>query len=279
VTDDYFKALRIPVLRGRGFSPRDTAASPPTALINETLARTWYTSGNALRDHLIIGRFRGHEYLKDASREIVGIVADTKTDLKDESRPTVFVPLAQAQSLPTGSLTWVIRFRGSSVNTADLRRAAASVDPEQRIRQFRTMDDVVSNSTAGSRFNTLLFSIFGFGALVLAAIGVYGLISFLVGQRRHEIGTRMALGAARADILGLFLRQGTTLTFLGLGLGLIGAYAAAHFMSGLLFGVHGHDALAFSLAPLALLLAALLAILFPAWRAAHTDPMLALRYE
>jgi ABC-type antimicrobial peptide transport system permease subunit len=114
---------------------------------------------------------------------------------------------------------------------------------------------------------------------VLAAIGVYGLISFLVGQRRHEIGTRMALGAARADILGLFLRQGTTLTFLGLGLGLIGAYAAAHFMSGLLFGVHGHDALAFSLAPLALLLAALLAILFPAWRAAHTDPMLALRYE
>ncbi len=279
VTDNYFKALRVSVLRGRGFSPRDTAASPPIALINETLARTWYSSGNPLGDHLIIGRFRGHEYLKDAPREIIGIVADTKTVLKDESRPTVFVPLAQAQSLPSASLTWIVRFRNSSVNAADLRRAAASVDPEQRIRQFQTMDDIVAKSTADSRFNTLLFSIFGFGALALAAIGVYGLISFLAAQRRHEIGTRMALGAARADILRLFFRQGVTLTASGLGLGLIGAYAAAHFISGLLFGVQGHDALAFSLAPLALLLAALLAILFPAWRAAHTDPILVLRYE
>ena len=249
VTNDYFKALRIPVLRGRGFSPRDTAASPPIALISETLARAWYPTGDALRDHLIIGRFRGHEYLKDAPREIIGIVADTKTDLKDKSRPTVFVPLAQAQSLPSGSLTWIIRFRNSSVSAADLRRAAASVDPEQRLRQFQTMDDIVAKSTADSRFNTLLFSIFGLGALLLAAVGVYGLVSFLVAQRRHEIGTRMALGAVRADILRLFLRQGVTLTALGLGLGLIGAFAAAHFMSGLLFGVQAHDALTFYLAP------------------------------
>jgi predicted permease len=114
VTDDYFKALRIPVLRGRGFSPRDTALSPAIALINETLARTWYPSGNPLGDHLIIGRFRGHEYLKDVPREIVGVVADTKTVLKDKSRPMIFVPLAQAQSLPGASLTWIIRCRNSS---------------------------------------------------------------------------------------------------------------------------------------------------------------------
>jgi putative ABC transport system permease protein len=193
--------------------------------------------------------------------------------------PTVFVPLAQARSLSTAGLTWIIRFRNSLGTASDLRRAAASVDPEQRIRQYQTMDDVVAKSTADSRFNTLLFSLFGFGALVLAAIGVYGLVSFLVAQRRHEIGTRMALGAVRADILRLFLRQGIALTALGLSLGLIGAYSVAHFMTGLLFGVQAHDVLTFCLAPLVLVLTALLATVFPAWRAAETDPMRALRYE
>jgi predicted permease len=279
VTDDYFNALRIPILRGGGFSTRDTAVSPPVAAINETLARTWYSSGNPLGDSLIIGRFRGREYLKDAPREIVGVVANTKTLVKDKAWPTVFVPLAQAESLPSQSLTWIIRFRHSSAAAADLRRAAASVDPEQRIEQFQSMDDIVAKSTADSRFNTLLFSIFGFGALALAAIGVYGLVSFLVAQRRHEIGTRMALGAMRPDILHLFLRQGIALTVLGLVFGLIGAFMATHFMAGLLFGVQAHDALTFFLAPLALLAAASIANLFPAWRAAKTDPMLVLRYE
>ncbi len=279
VTDDYFHALRIPALRGRGFSARDTAVSPPVALINDTLARAWYPSGNPLRDHLIIGRSRGHQYLKDSPREIVGVVADTKTILKDKSWPTVFVPLAQAQSLSAAGVTWIIRFRNSSATAAEVRRAAASIDPEQRIRQFQTMDDVVAKSTADSRFNTLLFSMFGFGALVLAAIGIYGLVSFLVAQRRHEIGTRMALGAMRADIVRQFLRQGFALTILGLSVGLIVSYAAAHFMTGLLFGIQGHDVLTFCLAPLTLLLAALLATVLPAWRAADTDPMLVLRYE
>jgi putative ABC transport system permease protein len=279
VSDDYFNALHIPVLRGRGFSTRDTAVSPPVALINETLARTWYSSGNPLGDRLIIGRFRGHDFLNDAPRDIVGVVADTKTRLKYKPLPTVFVPLVQAQSLSAAGLTFITRFRNSFVTASDLRRAAASVDPEQRIRQFQTMDDIVAKSTADSRFNTVLFSIFGFGALALAAIGVYGLVSFLVAQRRHEIGTRMALGAMRADILRLFLRQGVTLTVVGLGLGLIGAYTATHFMAGLLFGVQAHDAVTFCLAPLALLLATFIAVLFPAWRAAHSDPMLVLRYE
>ena len=141
------------------------------------------------------------------------------------------------------------------------------------------MDDILATSTADSRFNALLFALFGGGALALAVVGVYGLISFLVAQRRYEIGTRMALGAARMDILHLFIRQGLVLTGAGLGLGIIGAYIAARLMSGLLFGVQAHDALTFLLAPVVLLIGALFAVLIPARRASLTDPMIALRYE
>ncbi len=279
VTDDYFQALRITVMRGRTFSEKDTAASPPIALINEALARTWYSGANPLGDHVVLGRYKGHEYLKDNPREIVGVVADTKMSLKQAPRPTVFIPLGQAESLSGNGLTWIIRLRNSQGAAADLRHAAASVDPDQRIRRFQSMEEILANSSADSRFNALLFGIFGAGALLLAAIGVYGLISFLVSQRRHEIGTRMALGATRADVLRLFLSQGMGLTMLGLGLGLIASYVAARFMASLLFEVQAHDALTFLLSSFVLLLAALLAILIPAQRAASTDPMVVLRYE
>lgn len=279
VTDDYFAALGISIRRGRGFLNRDTAASPPIALINEMLARTWYPSTNPFGDHIVIGRYRGREYFADAPREIVGVVADTKTVLKDKSWPTVFIPLAQAPSLSSAGLTWIVRSGRSLTTAVQVRRAVALIDPGQRIRGFETMNGVVARSSADSRFNTLLFSVFGFGALLLAAIGVYGLVSFLAAQRRLEIGTRMALGATRADILRHFLWEGLALIVLGLCLGLIGSYASAHVMTGLLFGVQTHDVLTFCLAPLTLLAAAFLATVFPAWRAADTDPMVVLRCD
>lgn len=279
VTPAYFEAMRIAVRRGRVVSGRDTLVSPPVALINETLARAWYGDANPLGDKVIVGRSRGHEYLKDAPREIVGVVGDTKTILKETPWPTVFVPLSQSESLPTNELTWIVRARSSSASPGDLRRVAASIDPDQRIRHFQSMDEIVSSATADSRFNALLFALFGAGALVLAAVGVHGLISFLVAQRRQEIGARMALGATSNDILKLFLRQGIALTGLGLSIGLVGAYAAARAMAGLLFGVQVHDVFVFTAAPLVLFVTAIVAVLLPARRAAHCDPVVALRYE
>jgi predicted permease len=282
VTPAFFELMGISLRRGRSFH-NDTAASPPVAIVNETVARRWWPQAQALGDRIVIGRFRGRTFMNDAPREVVGIVADTKTSfLRDPPRPTVFIPAAQATEevgLGPGTLAWLVRAEGSAGIAGEIRRAIAEVDSGQRVRRLRTMDAIVASTTATSRFDAWLFGVFAGLALALAAIGVYGLLSFSVAQRRQEIGTRMALGASRAEVLRLVLKQGVGLSVIGLGLGLAGALFLGRWLSSLLYGVRPSDPSTFVAVSLLLLCAGLVASYLPARRATQIEPMEALRYE
>lgn len=278
VTPAYFELMGIPVRRGRSFTEIDGASSLPVAVVNETVARSWWRDGDAIGDRILIGRFEGREFLKDSPREVIGIVGDTKTlTLQEPPRPTIFIPMTQG--LPSPNLAWVIRANDSVGMAEDLRRAVAEIDPGQRVRRLRTMDEIVASMTASSRFNASLFGMFASVAVVLAAIGLYGVLSFLVAQRFQEIGTRMALGAGRSDVLRYFLKQGLVLTATGLGLGLAGALALTGWLASLLYGVQPRDPLSFAAVSLVLFLVGLAASAVPAYRATRIDPIVALRCE
>ncbi len=286
VTPGYFEVMGIPVLRGRAFSDRDASAGPRVIIVNEALARQWWPNGNPLGDRVVVGRFRGRDFaeIKDAPREVVGVVADTKTyDIKEPASPTVFLPAAQVPEGLTGTLgtglTWLLRADLSGGLPAQVRRTIANIDPEQRIVRLQPMQEIVASTTADSRFDAWLLAALAAVALVLTAVGVYGVLAFSVTQRRHEIGTRMALGASRWDILRLVLKQGVALTAIGLGLGLAGALALARSLATLLFGVKPNDPLSFAAVAVLLLAVGLLASYLPARRATKVDPMVALRYE
>ncbi len=278
VTPDYFELMGIPLRQGRTFTGQDEETSLPIAAVNETLARVWWPQDNPIGDHIVIGRFQGHDFGKPIPREVIGIAGDTKTaTLKDAPRPTIYVPMTQADA--PSSLVWIVRTDGSAGLGEELRRAIAAIDPSQRVRQLQSMDALIASTTVTPRFNASLFASFAGVAVVLAAIGVYGLLSFLVAQRRQEIGTRIALGASRGDVLKLFLTQGLALTIVGLAIGLGGALAVTKWLTSLLFGVRPNDPLSFAAVSLLLVLVGLTATWLPARRATKIDPMVALRYE
>jgi putative ABC transport system permease protein len=185
--------------------------------------------------------------------------------------------------MPTGTLTWILRSAPSSAANrdlaADLRHVVTRLDAQQRIQRVRTMEAVVEQTMVAPRFNASLFGIFAGTALLLAVIGIYGVIAFLVNRRAQEIGTRMALGAEPIDVLKIFMRQGLWLTLTGLAIGLVGAYFMSRALAALLFGVKPADPASFAGVSLLLLLVGLLATLIPAWRATRIDPVLTLRRE
>jgi putative ABC transport system permease protein len=279
ITPEYFNVMRIPVCRGRVFTSADISASKPVILVNETLARQWWAQGNPLGDRIIIGRFNGHDLggAPDPPREVVGVVGDTKTVyLKAPPRPTVYIPATQFDNV-TGA--WVVRASVIEGLADRLRKLVAEIDPGQRVQRMQTMEQIVISQTADSRFDAWLFGGFAGLALLLTTVGVYGLLAFSVARRTNEIGIRMALGARRADVLRLILRQGLTLVAIGLVTGLAAAAILTRSLSSLLFGVRPTDPLSYLAVSALLLCISVLASYLPARRAMKVETTVALRCE
>jgi putative ABC transport system permease protein len=271
ITGDYFRALQIPLLSGRTFEPRDNADGPKVVIINETIAKRHFGSPTAA-----IGKRLSIWHDEKFMREIVGVVGDTKTSsLTGEGGMQIYVPHAQDSGWNFMGL--VIRTAGDAAAFAPtLRREVQAIDNDQPIYNVRTMDDVVANSLGTRRVSMQLFAVFAGAALLLAAVGIYGVMAYSVTQRTQEIGIRMALGAQKSDVLALVIRQGMMLTVIGVVVGLMGAFALTRLLANLLFGVAATDPLTFVAIPLLLLFVALVACYLPARRAARLDPTIAL---
>jgi ABC-type antimicrobial peptide transport system permease subunit len=212
------------------------------------------------------------------SREVIGVVGSTKImRLQAAPGPTVFVPMTPA--FGSSSLAWVLKTDGRRDLAEQIRAAVSAIDPGQRITRLRMMDDIVASASATPRFNAALFGIFAGVALTLTIVGLYGVLSFLVAQSRREIGTRMALGASRAHVLRGIVRQGLSLTAIGLSFGLAAASAVARWLSALLFGVQPHDPASFVGVAVLVLVIGAAASYIPARRAATIDPLIAMRAE
>jgi putative ABC transport system permease protein len=278
ITPAYFEVMRIPIRKGRAFVATDTESATPVILVNETLARQWWPGADPLGDRVVIGRFQGRDFGTPTPRQVVGVVADVKTGfLKEPARPTVYVPSAQDPG--SGSVTWVLRADLSPGLAGEIRHAISELDSRQRVLNIRSMEDVVASATASSRFDAWLFGFLAGLAVLLTAIGLYGLLAFSVARRTGEIGTRMALGASRAAVLKLVLKEGAGLIALGLAIGLAGALAVTRTLATLLYGVRPTDPVTFAMVAVLLLAVGLLASYIPARRATKVDPMVALRYE
>src|ERR1044071_4684217 len=278
ITGDYFRALQIPLLSGRTFEPRDNADGPKVVIINETTAKRHFGSPTAAigKRLSIWAAFRGHRRDEKFMREIVGVVGDTKTgSLTGEGGMQIYVP--HAQDSQWNFMGLVIRTAGDPAAFATtLRHEVQALEKDQPIYNVRTMDDVVMNSLGTLRVSLQLFAVFGIAALLLAAIGIYGVMAYTVTQRTQEIGIRMALGAQRSDVLGLVVRQGMTLAAIGVVVGLAGAFSLTRLMASLLFNVRPDDPMTYLAISLLLIVVAFLACYLPARRAAKLDPVIAL---
>ncbi len=273
VSPDYLRTMGIPLIKGRIFTERETKESPRVLVVNETFARKFFPNEEALGQHIDLS------ISDDMKGEIVGIVGDVKHYRLDrEPNPECYVSYLQ---VPTSFMSVVVR--GETENTAGLtaivRDAVRQVDKDQAVSEVRTMEQVLSNSVARRRFNMMLLGIFASVALILAAVGIFGVMNYSVTQRTHEIGIRIALGAQTRDVLKLVVGQGMLLIAIGVALGLAASFALTRVMSSLLYGITATDPITFIGVALVLASVALLACYIPARRATKVDPMIALRYE
>ncbi|HEX8139998.1 MAG TPA: ABC transporter permease [Pyrinomonadaceae bacterium] len=277
----YFRAMKIPLLRGREFTEQDNAHTTPVAIISETLARRFWPDENPVGARVLVDdNNQGPRPV-----EIVGVVGDVKhLSLEDEPTPHIYLPLRQLHEdgvvWMTNNQYWLIRSQVSPLSLASaVQREIRKADPEVPASNIKTMEQYLSASVSARRFNLWLLSVFAATALVLATVGIYGVISYSVTQRRREIGIRMALGAQRSDILLMVVGHGMLLAVTGLASGLVGALALSRLMSGLLYQVSTTDPATYILLTFFLLLVTLAACLLPARRATKVDPTVALRYE
>ncbi len=269
VSEGYFEALGVPLKRGRLFTARDDESAVKVGVINEAMARAFFPGEDPLGKHL---KYNG------VSREIVGIVGDIRHfSLAEDPRPEYYFPIRQ-DTLPSQTLV----VRGATDATAlvpALRAAIRELDPNLAVASVRTLDSLVSNSVAQPRFRAILLGTFAALALLLSAVGIYGVLATAVTQRTREIGVRMALGAERKDVLAMVMGQGMKLVVIGMGAGLVGSLALTRVLSGLLYQVNATDPFTFAAAAFLLGCVALLACGIPAYRAAKVEPMAALRVE
>jgi putative ABC transport system permease protein len=274
VSPNYFRAFGIPVLKGRAFTEQDTADSMPVAVINETLARRYWPNEDPLGKRLRLGAEEDGAPLCT----IVGIVGDVRHyDLDKQPNAELYFPYQQQ---PKPSMSLVVRTASDPLKIiAAVRNEVQAIDREQPVYNVVTMESRLTESIASRRLSVMLLGIFAVLALVLASVGIYGVVSYSVTQRTHEIGVRMALGAQARDVLRLVVGQGMLIALIGVAVGLTGAFALTRLMSSLLYGVSATDPLTFVVISLTLSLVALVACYLPARRAMKVDPMVALRYE
>ena len=271
---DYFRVMRIPLLRGRFFSEHDTASNPNVAIISETLARRYFPNQDPIGRQM---RF-GFSPNSNVPREIIGVVGDLRdAALSRKPGPMMYVPFAQA---PLYGGEVVVRSSSSASSiAAGIRQTVHSIDKDLPVTDVESFPDAVGASIAQERFRTVMMSSFSGIALILAAVGIFGVISYSASQRTHEIGIRIALGAQQRNVLRLILGQGARLALLGLGIGAAAALPLTHLMAGLLYGVSGTDPLTFGTVGIVLFGVAVTACYIPARRAMRVDPMVALRHE
>jgi len=270
VSADYFQTMRIPILRGRTFTRDEVEQGKPVLLIDQNLAQRFWPNGDAVGKHIA---YDGAFY-----HDVIGVVPEVRT-YGSEAKPLIkiYTPVGR---WPQRNMMLSIRSNTDpQALTAAVTRAVQAIDKDLPIAEVATLDDILARESSTRRFNALLFSVFASLALVLAATGVYGVLSYSVSQRTHEVGIRMALGAGRRDVLRLFMGQGMRLVLLGLVIGMGGAFALTRLLSSLLFGVSTTDKTAFAFVAVGLAIVGLLACYLPARRATKVDPLIALRYE
>ena len=270
---NYFETLRIPLIQGRYFNDRDTPRSAPVAIIDEAMARRFWPNGSALGKRLRVTGRKTNPWL-----EIVGVVGLVKQyGLDLDTRMVVYFPQSQ---FPVPTLYIVARTKSDPASAVPaIERAIHSIDPMLPVYGVHTMKERLSRSLARQRFATSMLGAFAAFALILAVLGIYGVVSYLVTQTTHDIGVRIALGALPRDILGLVVGHGMTLAAVGLGSGIVGALALTRLIQSLLFGVNSSDAVTFTIVAILLALVTFIASFIPAVRAARLDPTAALREE
>ncbi len=274
VSANYFDAMGIRLLKGRAFNAADTAVAPRVTVINESMARRIWPGEDPIGK-----RFRqGYPENQSPWREVIGVVADVKLNGVERDTPMqVYFPFAQE---PWANFSIVVRTAGDPLQAVDaVERTIHTIDKDLPVYSVRSMDQLLGSSTAQRRLTLVLLLSFALLALLLAAVGIYGVISYSVRQRTHEIGVRVALGAQTGDVLKLILAQGLKLTLLGVAIGLLAASALTRWMETLLFGVRPTDPLTYAVIATVLTTVAVLACWLPARRAGKVDPMVALRYE
>jgi putative ABC transport system permease protein len=277
-TPNYFHTMNIPLLSGRDFNDRDDVNAPGVVIVNQAFAQRFFPNENVLGKHITPG---ASNHGKPQPREIIAVVGNVKGRRLDvQDLPEYYIPLAQ---LNFGSMTVCLR---TSVEphslTSAVRNVVSSMDSDLPVYDIKTMDEYLAATLATPRFNAMLLQAFAALALLLTAVGLYGVISYAVAQRTHEIGVRITLGATRSSVVRMILKSGLRLTAIGVGSGVALSLVAARFvasLSNVLFGVKPTDAVTFAAVIAIVAVVSALACYVPAWRASKVDPMVALRYE
>ena len=273
VGPDYFPTMAIPLITGRTFSPAEFAAEKHVVIINHTFAQKYFHGVNPIGQKITID-------MKDPNvpSEIIGVVGDIHgADLTVAPWPTIYWPYPE---LAYSGMTMVVRTETDPLSLVSAaREIVQSIDKGEPIAKVATMDQMISDSVARSRFSATLLAVFAALAMILACIGIYGVMAYATAQRRNEIGIRMALGAQRSDVLRLILGHGAKLALLGAAIGVVGGLLLARFLKSQLYGIAANDPLTFAAATILLVGVALAACYIPARRAMRVDPMDALRYE
>lgn len=268
ISPGFLATMRIPLRAGRAFSDSDNQQNPRVVIINDALSRRYWPNENPVGKHIAVGR--------QAPAEVIGVAGNAKNNgLALDADPQIYLPFAQ---LPWGNMNLFVRTQTEPRSLIGAVRVQVStIDPDQPVTRIQTVEDLIASSRSQPRFTTLLLGIFSATALVLAVVGIYGVVAYSAAQRRQEMGIRMALGAARSDILRLVVRQGLVLAGVGTAIGLVAAFSLSHLMATLLYQVGAHDVGTFAFTSLGFLLIATLASYLPASQATRVDPAEALR--